>query len=81
MKRIITVLTLALLAAACTMKPAPYPQGAVPCVSDWDCSDNQHCGFPYLPKDSPYTNSRAQCLPGNGDARWEMGDPPFSPGH
>lgn len=64
MKRIITrILTLGaatMLVASCiSYHIKPLPAGAKACGSDYDCSDNQHCGFPGV-------DTHPQCLPGAG---------------
>ena len=62
MKRIISLAIVALLAVSCsafTYHIKPLPAGARSCASDYDCSDNQHCGFPDV-------DTHPQCLPGAG---------------
>ncbi len=68
MKRyLFAVLTAALMGCSLfTIHVKPLLPHAITCGWDWDCPDNMHCGFPDV-------DTYLQCLPGQGERRWQTG--------
>jgi hypothetical protein len=63
MKHLITLFVASLIGCT-TLFPAakPLPAGARDCAWDYDCGNDEHCGFPGL-------DTSPQCLPGRAPGR------------